>query len=302
MKKSFKSVFMAVLAVALCASMVGCGNKKSKDIDNMTEKDAEKSMENFDKKYGENDDSSKAKKEKIDPFENLSVTFVGTSPNSSVEISGGNDSVTYSPDIKSGMKNGDVVTITAETDYSNISLKENKKQYTVDGLSAYAMKLEEIPDDMKEKMQKQANDAIKASTASWHQGVSLKQLDFVGYYFLTSKDGFNQTPYNQLYCVYKGTANVTGLKRDGDGKTQETGEETFYTYYTYSDIMLLNDNKCSVDLSSGQMASNTFESDYGYYNLIPVFYTYDGYKDLDSMFSNCVTQMIGSYNYESTVK
>lgn len=155
------------------------------------------------------------------------MTFVGTSPNSSVEISGGNDSVTYSPDIKSGMKNGDVVTITAETDYSNISLKENKKQYTVDGLSAYAMKLEEIPDDMKEKMQKQANDAIKASTASWHQGVSLKQLDFVGYYFLTSKDGFNQTPYNQLYCVYKGTANVTGLKRDGDGKTQETGEETF---------------------------------------------------------------------------
>ncbi|MDE6780652.1 MAG: hypothetical protein K2J40_04235 [Ruminococcus sp.] len=111
-----------------------------------------------------------------------------------------------------------------------------------------------------------------------------------------------QSPYNELYLVYKMSANVTGLKRHGDGQTQETGTEEYYTFYRYSDIVFLPDGTCSVDLSNGALTSNTIESDYGYYDLIAIFYNYKGYNDLDSMFNECVTQKIDRYNYESTIK
>lgn len=233
---------------------------------------------------------------------NLTVTFSGTSPASSVTINGGNSSVTYTPDVQSGMKNGDVITITAESKYSNILLKETEKEYTVDGLSAYAMSLDEIPSETKDKMQQQATDAITASCASWREGSSLNQLDFVGFYFLSNKEGFAQKPYNQLYCVFKASTTVTGLKKGGDGETQETGDEIYYTNYSYSDIMLLSDGICSVDISAGQISSNTIESDYGYRDLITTAYVYKGYTDLDSMFNDCIAKNVGNYNYETTVQ
>ncbi len=164
------------------------------------------------------------------------------------------------------------------------------------------MKVDDIPDDMEEKMLKQAEDSIKASCASWHEGCTLKECKFIGYYMLTSKTGFKQNPYNQIYCVYKMTADVNGLKRGGDGKTKETGQDVYYTYYKYSDILILPDGTCSLDLSAGSMSSNQIKSDYGYESWGAVFYTYKGYKDLDSMFNACVTKNIGTYDYESTVK
>ena len=99
------------------------------------------------------------------------------------------------------------------------------------------------------------------------------------------------------------TSNVTGLKRGGDGETQESGQETYYTYYHYSDIMLLEDGTCSVDLSNGYMTNNSIESDYGKNGFFGAdFYRYKGYKDLDSMFNECVTKKISECNYESTVQ
>ena len=66
--------------------------------------------------------------------------------------------------------------------------------------------------------------------------------------------------------------------------------------------MLLEDGTCTTDLSSGELCSNTIESDYGYWDFIATFYTFHGYKDLDSLFNDCVTQKIGEYNYENTVQ
>jgi len=155
---------------------------------------------------------------------------------------------------------------------------------------------------MQEKMLMQAEDSIKSDSAKWSEGNSLKSLDFMGFYFLASKDGFSQNPFNEIYCVYKVTANITGLKRGGDGEEKETGEETYYTHFKYSNIMLLDENTCSVDLSAGELTANRIESDYGYYNLIATFYTFNGYKDLDSMFNTTITSKIDKYDYETTVK
>ena len=84
--------------------------------------------------------------------------------------------------------------------------------------------------------------------------------------------------------------------------TQVTGEEVYYTFYRYSDIVIMPDGTCSVDLSSGKITDNRIESDYGYWNWFAVFYTFDGYKDLDSMFNDCITKKVDKYDYETTVK
>ena len=250
--------------------------------------------------------------EQVDPFDDLTVTFDGFAPNATLNMSSSDGSLEFTADKESGLSNGDTVTITAKP-YGSMSaeeyaqtygkeLTETEKTYTVEGLSAYAVAVDEIPQDMQDKMLKQADDSIQASCASWSEGNSLKEARFLGYYFLTSKPDFAQSPYNELYCVYQITANMTGLKRGGDGETQETGEETYYTFYRYSDIMLLEDGTCTTDLSSGELCSNIIESDYGYWDFIATFYTFHGYKDLDSLFNDCVTQKIGEYNYENTVQ
>jgi len=250
----------------------------------------------------------------FDPFENITITFDGVGPNGTINIkpSDENRDIAYKVDKNSGLSNGDVVKITAEpTSGMNVYAEKHgkvfsktEKTYTVEGLSSYATAIDSIPNDMQDKMKNQAKDSIQASCASWAEGNTLKDAKFIGYYFLTEKEGFSVNPHNDIYLVYEITANLTGLKRGGDGKTQETGEQVYYTYYELSDVMILSDGTCSVDFSRGQLCDNIIESDYGYEDFWvgACFYKFKGYKDLDSMFNNCVTKKITNYSYESTVK
>ncbi len=293
------------MAVCMLTAVTGCENNERKSIDDITEEDLESAIAELDKNYGKKSESQSSEVEikEIDPFEKLKVTFSGTYPYSHLQCEGGSLAVNYIPNTKSGIKNGDTIVINAElTDNEKFSLTETEKEYTVEGLPSYAMSLDEIPDDMMEKMTVQANDALLANSARWESNVKLKTYDILGYYFLNAKDGISASPYNELYFVYNVTTDVTGLKRYGDGKTQETGVENYYTFYRYFDILFLPDGTCSVDLSKGWLTNNTIESDYGYENFIPIFYRYNGYSDLDSMFTECITKNIEKYNYKSTVK
>lgn len=243
----------------------------------------------------------------VDAFENLTVTFSGTAPRSKVTISGGNSLCSYTADVESGMFNGDVVTISAEfkTPQEGKVLSEEKREYTVEGLASYAMKIDDIPADMQDKMKKQAEDALIARTSSWVEGNSLKSIEFLGYYFLTVKDGFTESPTNDIYLVYKATANITGIpdeKKNDKSAEPECGEEVYYTFYRYTDIVILSDGKCSLDLSAGKMTENSVKTDHGlwYWGSFE-HYSLPGYKDLDSMFNKCVTGKIEKYDYESTV-
>lgn len=250
--------------------------------------------------------------EKFDPFENISIIYDGLAPYATAKINyeKNDSSVTYEIDKNTGLSNGDTVTVTAYADcnmneyaqrYGKV-FSETQKTFTVEGVASYAMSIEEIPQDMINKMRQQANDGILANAAKWREEVSLSSSDFLGYYFLISKEGYSQNPFNDLYFVYKNTTSATGLKRGGNGETKETGTEEYYTYYHFTDIILMPDGTCSVDLSNGEFSSNSIESDYGYRDLFDVFYQYNGYQDLDSMFNDCVAAKIETYNYESTVQ
>ena len=255
--------------------------------------------------------------ELVDPFDGVAVTFEGVAPNGTLLINSTNAVVSglrYEGDKTTGLKNGDTVKITASASYgadlneylmqSGKVANKTEQEYTVEGLSSYVAAIDEIPEDMQDKMKKQAEDTIQANCAGWAEGNSLKNMEFLGYYFLSQKEGFEQSPPNEIYCVYKITATVTGLYRQGDGSAEETADITYYTFYRYANIMLLPDETCSVDLSAGEFCGNGFESDYGkdsgwgFVN----WYSFTGYPDLDSMFNDCVTKKIDKYSYETTVK
>lgn len=267
------------------------------------------------------DVSSLEEPKEIDLFEYVNVTFDGVAPNGQVNISTSDNipiHISFTADKVDNLKNGDVVKITAQSsnksdiqDYcfqNGYVPKDIEKEYTVEGLVSYASSIDEISDDMKDKMQNQALDSINSYGASWESdshGDDVKKMgtpEFLGYYFLSAKEGFSASPYNEIYLVYKVTNTMNALKRGGDGSTKVEGEETYYTFYRYSDITLLADGTCSIDLSKGAMSDHTTESDYGYNDWFAVFYKFKGYPDLDSMFNECVTQQLENYNYESTVE
>lgn len=256
--------------------------------------------------------------ETFDPFENVTVNFSGMSPNGSASISESGSSadidLRYTLDKDSGLKNGDEVTVSVSSyDDTNIeeyceskgkAISATEKTFTVEGLASYAQTIADIPDDMKSKMLAQAEDAIKAKCIWDKEGTTgvLKSLEYLGDYYLTGKEGFEASPYNKIYCVYKGTVEFNALKRHGDGKTKETGTASFYTYYYYDNIIIMPDNTCSLDLSDGELASYSYETDYGYDDFWgATFYSLHGKEDLDSMFNDCITSQITNYNYESTV-
>lgn len=251
--------------------------------------------------------------EEFDPFENLNVSFKGISPNGSASVEGSIDAVPslyFKADKTSGLKNGDVIKVTLdsyEDDIESYCIQYGKvpsvleKEITVEGLSAYVSAIDEIPEDMQEKMKGQAMDSFTANAAKWADGNSLESAEFLGYYFLTPKEGFYASSNNEIYCVYKITANVKGVTEDNT-EEEQTAQEVYYTYYRYSDIMLLDDGTCSVDLSNGSMTNNTVESKYGSVNFWFSNYYFYGYSNLDSMFNECVTKKIADCNYESTVQ
>lgn len=251
--------------------------------------------------------------EEYDPFGDLIVNFSGLSPNGVLEmsVSGGisSNSVRFMPDKTDGLRNGDKIKITADF-YNGVEAFCNQtgkipsvteKEYTVDGLGSYASKLEDISEDLLEKMKKQTEDSIKASCASWAEGNSFKSAEFIGCYFLSGKEGFQVNPNNELYCVFKVTGTLKGFKQGGEA--EETGEDSYYTYCHFTNIMNLPDGTGSVDLSSADLCRDRCDSIFGkkYFSSFSA-YTFDGYKDLDSMFNKCVTKKIDKYNYENTVK
>ena len=259
--------------------------------------------------------------ESFDPFEGVAVNFGGMSPNGTANINTSdvkNDiSLNYTLDKSSGLKNGDEVTVSISSyggsDVEEYCLSNGKiptateKTFTVSDLAGYVAELDEIPEETYNKMLSQAEDSIRSSASSWAEGNSIKKIDSIGYYFLTPKEGFSVSTNNELYCVFKVTADITGFadaeEAKAEGAEKQKREDSYYTYYRYKDIVTLPDGTCSVDLSSGYQPSNLTKSKYGTYSWGSMsYYNFYGYGDLDSMFNDCVTSKISNYTYENTVK
>lgn len=252
--------------------------------------------------------------EEFDPFENVTVTFEGVAPNATARVTAENNtgiiSLNYKLDKNTGLSNGDQVVVTASP-YSGSDLETycmglgkkptaSEKTYTVEGLACYASQISDIPDDMLEKMDAQAQDKLKAYCASnWSEESKLTGTELLGYYFLTPKEGASVYDQNYLYLVYAVKANIGKNSHD-----VTVGDVTYYYFTRFDDIMLLEDGTCSVNLAECETPGNTYKVEYTYQFFGPTtgYYSFKGYGDLDSMFNDCVTTKIDQYTYENTVK
>lgn len=245
----------------------------------------------------------------FDPFENVKVTFEGIAPYGSVSISEGKSDVSnleYIADVWDGLSNGDKITVTVESPNDDDILdycmgygkipSATEKEYTVEGLAGYVMSLDEIPQDVLDKMDAQAKDMFNAYVAQdWTDAESLKSVKLIGNYFVYPKDSsMNVYTNNYLYFIYK----ITAKNADDDGK-----EFSYYYYSYYTDIMTLEDGTCSFDLSDVHVpeGSSFFGTTSGEAFSTGNYY-YKGYKELDSLFNKQITSKIGEYSYESTVE
>lgn len=252
----------------------------------------------------------------FNPFDHISVSFSGIAPNgeANVVISdtmpvGGLD---VEIDKRNGLKKGDKVKVTvgdsaeAAKDYCfarGYIPTETEMEFTVEGLSSYVQKLDEIPTDAYDKMDKHAQDVLTAHVAeTWGEAEELRKIELIGNYLLTPKDSdISVDVNNYLYYIYKITI------KDVSKKDEKANYEYYYYSY-YPNIVLLEDGTCSFDLGSitvpegsmswgevyGEAFAMTAPDDHSYF--------YPGYKDLDSLFNKHVTAKIDRYNYETTVK
>lgn len=239
--------------------------------------------------------------QEIDPFEDIEITYEGISPNARatvVEKSLGKYPMDfyYQVNPNSELKNGDIITVTItnsnpegeaiEEGYHLINLE---KEFTVDGLSYYAEKLSEIPNDVMQQMKKNIEDRIDADLAKENNRIQLwdknsvyniENKEFLGNYFLYSKNADQQFNSNICYCVYK---------------IDLTGKENFSYYYAegYYGILITEDGSCSYDFDNYKTCGGLVSKG---------FYMISGRETLADVFNACVTQELDRFTYESTIE
>lgn len=235
--------------------------------------------------------------EKIDLFEDVVVNFDGIAPNVTASLNSNYSEkyviTAFTLDKNSGLDIGDVVTVRANYDKDQL-LKDgckamsDTKEFRVEKTDKYATNISEVSQDIFDKMQKQAEDVINAEIAKWDNPDFLQSINYCGCYLLNKKTGFTDSygPFNMVYLIYK--INVK----------EPENEFSYYTYCQFSDIIILKDGTCSVNLAEYDTAKTS--SFWGEYFKKGNLYYY-GYEDITSLFNQCVTKNIEHYEYESTV-
>ena len=170
---------------------------------------------------------------------------------------------------------------------------------------------QDIPNDIIEKVKKETEDKIKELAAGWNwsgfftyeeESGTIEKSTCIGNYFISKKATSNSnTKNNMLFMIYKIDADI--YHKDADEHTKFS----FYYCSAVSNIQILTDGTCSVDLSNIEYANDSFYSpvyDTGkisFHTPITVFHTIYGYEDLDSIFNTYIAKNISDYDYEVNI-
>ena len=249
-----------------------------------------------------------------DIFEDLDIVFTGTAPYGTATVdtdktTGMASSVNFTLDKYENLSNGDVVTVTADPLENEDEFMKNcaeqygavpesmTKEYTVEGLPTYITKIEDIPEDMMDKMKAQAEDVFNAESAKWKAGASVESVTYIGSYMMTKKKGDSWGDNAKIYLVY----NIGAMEQNED-----MGVENHFNYYYtvgFDDITKLPDGTSTMDLTDYTVPYSSFRRDVEWnVGWFEHYYTYTGYETIDNLFNDCIGKYVDQYNYESTVE
>ena len=245
----------------------------------------------------------------FDAFADLTVEFSGIAPNGRANLNYTGSDMNYydfSCDKTDALSNGDTVTVTindSNMEYYAESLgkvpESLKKEYTVEGLESYLLKISEIDDDALKAMQQQAEDVYNAYVAQdWGEGESLQGLTYMGNYLLTAKNK-NSSRNSALYLVYK--AQIKNSYVNGEETYDQVNDG--YWYIEFDNLTVSSDGKVSVDVTNYSTARDRFTIDSGISSgwWSTKSWNYYGYPTLDELYKKVVTSNMDSYNHEDNV-
>ena len=239
---------------------------------------------------------------KFNPFDYVEVSFSGIAPNGEVSITPNYDQpemqyISFKADNESGLNVGDTVSVTASINGDVESFVEKfgsvlgktEETYTVAGLSKYVKDISELSQDTYDKMDKQLQDDLTATFASW-ENEYLRGMDLIGTYTVSLKEGMTADTNNYIYFVYKITAE----------NDESNGEFNYYWFGCYKDVCVNEDGTDSVDLSDYTIAES--DSNVKFKIDEQTKYVYYGNTDLDALYNYLVVSKIDQYEYTQTVK
>lgn len=206
----------------------------------------------------------------LDLFADLTVEYSGTSPYAKLSLRDDSDEefinyyVRYEADKRENLKNGDVITVTASVneDYAadyGYTIGETTKQYTVADLDEYVGSYSDITEDILDKMESQAEDAIDSwisDQEKWNEYRNLKigKPELYGSCFLKLKDGltygWGYNYENAVYMCYK--AEKTFKESDRNKK------EDVYIIVIYKNFLKYDDGTVYVEIVGASVESTTY--------------------------------------------
>jgi hypothetical protein len=231
----------------------------------------------------------------VDPFENVSVEFSGTSPNASVTCQNnskedGISSLYFQAEPSSGIAIGDKITVSVQYDEQSFIknygcvLTETSKEYTCEDVDAYVTQASDIDSDVLEQMKEQTKDAVKAYFAEHNQEIGMSNLSYAGYYFLSIKNADGWNDYNRIYIVY--SAKVKS-------KDKSFKPTTVYLPVKFTNLIKYAKGNEYVDLNSTSIEGSDTGLSFGWWNTVP------GYKSVTKLKNDLVTAQNGSYEDEA---
>lgn len=258
--------------------------------------------------------------ETFDPFEGVTVEFSGTAPYGTATVNpSSSGSLFFELDKRDNLNNGDTVTVKISSGGEDINAyclnvigkvpTTTEKTFTVEGLPKYVTSLDEIPEDLLNKMKKQAEDVFKSNAAKWqhddrskdaYQYMDMRDLKYVGEYLLVSKSSDIYSSHsNVLTLLYKPVVYVDVLNRD------ERYEDiiTYYWDISFYDILIDQEGKVVADTSKYGQTHGEFQketgisSGYSYYDK----YTVSGYNTMDDVYRELISKNLENYEHEDNI-
>ena len=236
----------------------------------------------------------KALKE-FDPFENLVITYTGTSPRAKMVLDAKAVPVPdlyYYCEDNDYLANGDTKEIKVKTNSYSKTLEEQcalygfkptreKKTIEVAGADEWLQKVSDIPEAVAERIDKAAEDYMVSKYAQKLE--SYKGLERIGLVVRDKKSHDVWGGQNYLYYVFK----VTVITKSGQ-------ESSYYSFLRYSDVKKLSD---------GTVVLNEDKYNYCTRSLtLPDFGSVYGYSTLDAFFADKVLANAEKYTYDTNLE
>lgn len=214
--------------------------------------------------------------EKIDGFENLSISFVGIEPEGEAILDAEEAPLpesAYHLSFDTGFSNGDIITVLIDKQSALLYAEENGKypktlttQVTVEGLSSYATTVNDFSENALKEMQDMAEDDLESWQAAWLEEDTT--ITCCGNCFLTKDDDkFEMYNYllveNWIYFIFKielehNDSPITYYSYMGYGNmgiTPEGDVDWYNERYSYPGYDGISDHRVSFTLENGETCS-----------------------------------------------